>query len=222
MLFELKNGDAAVHVGVQEFIAPEGVCAIPTWMWYQLSITAERQHVTVTQVKLPKGVFVKFKPLQAEFMQTHNPKAILEKHLRGFAALTMGMVITLYYGGHSFCQRFDLEVKTTSVYFRILACTLIRIIAQVVELHDKSGQVCKGEGVSIVNVDIGCAIDIYIDMEICCTVAPASGGCEAELTASSRAAPAVCKKWMLSTFSPPFSCPLSPPPLVPHCPARLL
>ena len=79
-------------------------------MWNQLSITAERQHVTVTQVKLPKGGFVKFKPLQSEFMQTHNPKAILEKHLRGFAALTMGMVITIYYGDSPRPKRFDLEV----------------------------------------------------------------------------------------------------------------
>jgi hypothetical protein len=88
-------------------------------MWNQLSISAERQHVTVTQVKLPKGGFVKFKPLQAEFMQTHNPKAILEKHLRGFAALTMGMVITIYYGDTPRPKRFDLEVKPPTLSFRM-------------------------------------------------------------------------------------------------------
>lgn len=224
MLFEVKNRDAVVHVGVQEFIAPEGECAIPTWMWNQLSISAERQHVTVTQVKLPKGGFVKFKPLQAEFMQTHNPKAILEKHLRGFAALTMGMVITIYYGDTPRPKRFDLEV---------------------VELHDKSGKkLRKGEGVCIIDSDISCDFDegrvampaaavvsaaasrhALSDSELKevalidddkasasalpvtyfvgegkrikgSSVAPASGGGEAESTASSRAAdpPAVCWK----------------------------
>ena len=110
MLFEVKYKDAVVHVGVQEFIAPEGVCGLPSWMWNQLGVT-ERTRVVVTQVhSLPKGGFVKFKPLQAEFMQTHNPKAILEKHLRSFAALTMGMIITIFYGdGHKY-TRYDLEV----------------------------------------------------------------------------------------------------------------
>jgi hypothetical protein len=110
MLFEIKNRDAVLHVGVQEFIAPEGSCGIPTWMWPQLSVTKERQPVIVTQVRLPKGGFVKFKPLQPEFMQTHNPKAILEKHLRSFAALTMGMVITIFYGEPPRHKQFDLEV----------------------------------------------------------------------------------------------------------------
>ena len=110
MLFEVKNKDAVVHVGVQEFIAPEGVCGIPSWMWNQLGIAAEKQRVTVTQVPLPSGGFVKFKPLQTEFMQTHNPKAILEKNLRSFAALTMGMVITIFYGDPPKQKRFDLEV----------------------------------------------------------------------------------------------------------------
>jgi ubiquitin fusion degradation protein 1 len=116
MLFEVKNRDAVVHVGVQEFIAPEGVCAIPSWMWNQLSIASERQRVTVTQVTLERGGFVKFKPLQPEFMQTHNPKAILEKHLRSFAALTMGMVITIYYGERDPLKRFDLEVRAPYVF----------------------------------------------------------------------------------------------------------
>ena len=110
MLFEVKNKDAVVHVGVQDFIAPEGVCGIPSWMWNQLGIAAEKQRVTVTQVALPNGGFVKFKPLQTEFMQTHNPKAILEKSLRSFAALTMGMVITIFYGEPPKQKRFDLEV----------------------------------------------------------------------------------------------------------------
>jgi len=57
------------------------------------------------------GGFVKFKPLQTEFMQTHNPKAILIVNLRCFAALTMGMVITIFYGDPPRWQkRFDLEV----------------------------------------------------------------------------------------------------------------
>ena len=38
MLFEIKNRDSVIHVGVQEFIAPEGFCGIPSWMWQQLSI----------------------------------------------------------------------------------------------------------------------------------------------------------------------------------------
>jgi len=112
MLFEVKNRDSVVHVGVQEFIAPEGVCGVPSWMWTQLSLATERQRVVVSQVKLPKGGFVKFKPLSKDFMQTHNPKAILEKHLRSFAALTMGMVISVFYGEFPRHKQFDLEVPS--------------------------------------------------------------------------------------------------------------
>jgi hypothetical protein len=156
MLFEVKNRDAVLHVGVQEFIAPEGVCGIPSWMWNQLGITGERQRVVVSQVKLPKGGFVKFKPLQSEFMQTHNPKAILEKHLRSFAALTMGMVITIFYGDYPKSKRFDLEVsRLVKQYF----CCIVKYV-QVVELHDKSGKkLRKGEGVCIIDSDINCDFD---------------------------------------------------------------
>jgi hypothetical protein len=156
MLFEVKNKDAVLHVGVQEFIAPEGVCGIPSWMWSQLGITGERQRIIVSQVKLPKGGFVKFKPLQADFMQTHNPKAILEKHLRSFAALTMGMVITIFYGEDYKAKRFDLEVSSLVPLPFVPSLNHF----QVVELHEKSGKkLRKGQGVCIIDSDINCDFD---------------------------------------------------------------
>jgi hypothetical protein len=125
-----------------------------------------------------------------------------------------------------------------------VACSLIRFIAQVVELHDKSGKkLRKGEGVCIIDSDISCDFDegriavpaaavvsaaasrhTLSDSELKevalldddsassalpvtyfvgegkrikgSAAAPASGGGEAESTASSRAAdpPALCWK----------------------------
>ncbi len=189
MLFAVKNKDSVVHVGVQEFIAPEGVCGIPSWMWNQLGITGERQRVVVSQVKLPKGGFVKFKPLQAEFMQTHNPKAILEKHLRSFAALTMGMVITIFYGEYPRSKRFDLEVS--GIFQKLPPSPLpppppAPHYLQVVELHDKSGKILrKGEGVCIIDSDISCDFDEERSKPVA-SVAPAAAVSSHALSATER------------------------------------
>jgi hypothetical protein len=71
---------------------------------------SRRAVVVADACRAVAGGFVKFKPLQTEFMRCHNPKAILMVNLRCFAALTMGMVITIFYGNPPKQKRFDLEV----------------------------------------------------------------------------------------------------------------
>jgi hypothetical protein len=86
----------------------------------------------------------------------------LEKHLRSFAALTMGMVITIFYGEHPRHKQFDLEVWLT-VLPLFCSAPLTKFMfsfSQVVELHDKSGKVLRrGEGVCIIDSDISCDFD---------------------------------------------------------------
>merc|ERR1719221_2171082 len=89
MLFEVSNPTAArrTHAGVQEFIAEEGTCYLPHWMMCNL-VLQEGDLVRVTNTSLPKGTFVKLQPLTSDFLDIHNPRAVLENSLRNFATLT--------------------------------------------------------------------------------------------------------------------------------------
>merc|ERR1719210_1984195 len=98
MLFEVSNpsGRAKTHCGVQEFIAEEGTCYLPYWMMGNL-LLQEGDLVRVTNTSLPKGSFVKLQPVSSDFLDIHNPRAVLENSLRNFATLTVGDCIAIDY-----------------------------------------------------------------------------------------------------------------------------
>ncbi|KAK2195572.1 bifunctional CHCH/Ufd1-like [Babesia duncani] len=107
MLFEIRN-DAKkrkTHGGVLEFISDEGTCHIPYWMMQNLMLN-EGDIVTVTNVTLPRGFWVKFRPMCEDYWDISNPKAVLETSLRNFATLSTGDVIPIHYLGHVY----ELEV----------------------------------------------------------------------------------------------------------------
>jgi ubiquitin fusion degradation protein 1 len=58
--------------------------------------------VRVINTTLPKGTFVKLQPVTKDFLDIHNPKAVLENSLRHFATLTKGETIVLKYNNRSF------------------------------------------------------------------------------------------------------------------------
>ncbi|XP_026194550.1 ubiquitin fusion degradation protein 1 homolog [Cyclospora cayetanensis] len=101
MHFRISNTakDRLTHCGVLEFVSEEGTCYMPYWMMQNLELE-EGGLVTVTNVSLPKGTFVQLQPLETEFLDISNPKALLEMALRGYAALTKGEVVSLPFLDH--------------------------------------------------------------------------------------------------------------------------
>lgn len=107
MLFEITNPSTSrrTHCGVQEFIAEEGTCYLPYWMLCNL-LLQEGDLVRVTNTSLPKGSFVKLQPVSSDFLDIHNPRAVLENSLRNFATLTVGDCIVIDYNQ----KKFEIEI----------------------------------------------------------------------------------------------------------------
>lgn len=103
MLFETQNPNTArkTHCGVQEFIAEEGTCYLPYWMMSNL-LLSEGDIIRVTNTSLPKGKYVKLQPVSSEFLNIHNPRAVLENTLRNFATLTVGDCIVISYNQNKY------------------------------------------------------------------------------------------------------------------------
>jgi len=103
MIFELstRGGKTKVHAGVQEFVAEEGFCYMPYWLMQNLLIQ-EGNYVVVKSASLPVGSFVKLQPHSKTFLDISNPKAVLERALRGFTALTKGEEICIQYNNKNY------------------------------------------------------------------------------------------------------------------------
>lgn len=103
MLFELRNAstERVSHCGVLEFIAEEGMIYMPYWMMENLFLQ-EGDVVTVKNVTLPKGKYVKLQPHTKDFLDISNPKAILETTLRNFSCLTTGDSIMVAYNNKKY------------------------------------------------------------------------------------------------------------------------
>ncbi|XP_015161206.1 ubiquitin fusion degradation protein 1 homolog isoform X1 [Solanum tuberosum] len=103
MLFELRNDstERVSHCGVLEFIAEEGMIHMPYWMMENLCLQ-EGDIVTVKNVTLPKGKYVKLQPHTKDFLDISNPKAILETTLRNFSCLTTGDSIMVAYNNKKY------------------------------------------------------------------------------------------------------------------------
>eukprot|EP01024_Parvocaulis_polyphysoides_P049452 TRINITY_DN4791_c1_g1_i9.p1 TRINITY_DN4791_c1_g1~~TRINITY_DN4791_c1_g1_i9.p1 ORF type:complete len:337 (-),score=68.76 TRINITY_DN4791_c1_g1_i9:125-1135(-) len=98
MLFRVENNkhNSVTHCGVLEFIAEEGMVYMPYWMMQNL-LLQEGDLVTLRNVSLPKGTYVKIQPHTQDFLDISNPKAVLEKTLRGYTCLTKGDTFVVNY-----------------------------------------------------------------------------------------------------------------------------
>ena len=110
MLFELTNerDNRKTHCGVLEFVAEEGTCYVPYWLMQHL-LVREGDILKVVNTSLPKGTFVKLQPVSKEFLEVHNPRAVLENSLRHFATLTKGDNIVIGYNK----KKFEIEIVET-------------------------------------------------------------------------------------------------------------
>lgn len=87
------------HCGVLEFSAPEGVVYLAPWMLRTLGL-GPGDLVRVANVALPRGAFVRIEPQSVAFVEEiTDARAVLERALRAFAALTAGDVLDIAYNG---------------------------------------------------------------------------------------------------------------------------
>lgn len=102
MLFKLTSREGrSTHCGVQEFVAEEGHANLPYWQMQNL-LVSEGSMITISNVNLPKGNFVKFQPQSSDFLKISNPKAVLEATLRTFTCLTKGDSIAINYNDRTY------------------------------------------------------------------------------------------------------------------------
>lgn len=109
-VFQLRNerDNRKSHSGVLEFVAEEGTCYLPYWLMQHL-LLGEGDIIKVTNTSLPKGTFVKLQPVSKDFLEVHNPRAVLENSLRHFATLTKGDNIVINYNK----KKFEIEIVET-------------------------------------------------------------------------------------------------------------
>merc|ERR1719390_209014 len=63
----------------------------------------------IMNTSLPKGSFVKLQPVSSDFLDIHNPRAVLENSLRNFATLTVGDCIVINYNR----KKYEIEIIET-------------------------------------------------------------------------------------------------------------
>ncbi|KAK4100996.1 UFD1-domain-containing protein [Parathielavia hyrcaniae] len=98
IMLELNNGATGrhTHAGVLEFVAEEGRAYIPQWMMQTLQLdVGDMIQVKTTSLELAK--LVKLQPQSVNFLEITDPRAVLEKAFRNFAALTKGDVFNFEY-----------------------------------------------------------------------------------------------------------------------------
>lgn len=96
MMFQVTNPKVSriSHCSVLEFTAPEGNVYMPMWMMENLCLEPGNL-VTLRNVEMPKGTYVKLRPHATKFIELPNPKVVLEKALRTFSCLTQNDTITI-------------------------------------------------------------------------------------------------------------------------------
>jgi ubiquitin fusion degradation protein 1 len=109
VLFNNLFREKKTHCGVLEFTAIEGRAYIPHWMMQNIKLDTDSR-VQVSTIDLRSATYVKLQPQSVEFLNISNPKAVLEKKLRGYAALTKGDMILINYVNRDFYLEV-LEIK---------------------------------------------------------------------------------------------------------------
>ncbi len=86
MIFCIKNSvdsSKLTYCGVLEFVAEEGICYIPNWMFKMLKFPEAGANATVALVpdlkrkNQGKTHFIKLQPHETKFIELPNPKAVL-------------------------------------------------------------------------------------------------------------------------------------------------
>ncbi|OLY84794.1 Ubiquitin fusion degradation protein 1 [Smittium mucronatum] len=103
MLFSITNPATGkkTNAGVLEFTAEEGLVYLPEWVMQNLGLNF-RDFVTIQNVSLSLGTFVKIQPQSADFLDISDHRAVLENALRKFSTLTEGDLFTISYNDKNY------------------------------------------------------------------------------------------------------------------------
>lgn len=116
MIFCLTNmnlmSPKRTYCGVLEFVAEEGLCYIPNWMFKMLNFVEEGSPAQISMVtdmkkkNVKTAYFIKLRPHKTKFIELDNPKAVLEYQLRNFTCLHEGDTITI----STFSGKFEIDI----------------------------------------------------------------------------------------------------------------
>ncbi|CAB4398482.1 unnamed protein product [Rhizophagus irregularis] len=102
--FQISNPRTQLitHGGVLEFNASDDKVYLPEWMYNSLSLD-EGAEVTIRLKELPKGTWVKFRPMNSEYKKIKDYRAAFEGYLRShYATLTTGEILTIKQANSSY------------------------------------------------------------------------------------------------------------------------
>lgn len=106
---EAGTAQHVTHCGVLEFSAPEGTIYLPVWVMKTINVRSG-DFVTLRNVTLNLGKFVKLQPQSVAFLDITDPRAVLEHSFRAFSALTRGDMIQIAYNDQVF-ELLIMEIK---------------------------------------------------------------------------------------------------------------
>ncbi|KAH3760342.1 ubiquitin fusion degradation protein 1 [Pelomyxa schiedti] len=94
VIFDISNPVTTLRAAcsVSEFTAEKEQVCLPYWLMEYLGVI-EGGFISLRQVTLPKGSFVRFRPVDKSFYTLQDPKAELESFLRKFSTLTNGTTL---------------------------------------------------------------------------------------------------------------------------------
>jgi ubiquitin fusion degradation protein 1 len=99
ILFRVLNYEINIstYAGVIDFTAEEGKCYLPTNMFDRLCLL-EGQNVNIRKSSLERGIYVRLRPYDIEFMEKINQKDIIEYNLKNYFCLTPYDIISFKFG----------------------------------------------------------------------------------------------------------------------------
>ncbi|CAK70230.1 unnamed protein product (macronuclear) [Paramecium tetraurelia] len=97
MIFKIQSTQSQkfTYVGVLEFVAEEGSCIIPDWLFENMNFFNRCWVIVSLEQSLPLGKLIKIQPHETAFIDLPDPRAILENQLRNYICLTQGETITI-------------------------------------------------------------------------------------------------------------------------------
>ena len=99
ILFCVTNAEINISTfaGVIDFTAEEYKCYLPTNMFDRLCLL-EGQNVNIKKWSLERGIYVRLRPYDIEFMEKINQKDIIEYNLKNYFCLTPYDIISFKFG----------------------------------------------------------------------------------------------------------------------------
>jgi uncharacterized C2H2 Zn-finger protein len=142
-----KSSQHITHAGVLDFTAPSNTAYLPFWMMQKLGLD-EGDEIDLKTVKLPKGEFVKLKPMNDNWADIPT-RELLEYQLRNYQSLTTNDVIKVNHKG----QTYDLHVVSVRPVGRNGAENSVEI-----SIAENEGELPE-MGVSILDTDLNVDIE---------------------------------------------------------------